>query len=66
MDVGASQAALVDLLDRIESFFKRLEIYIEVPLTAAMTDLIVKIMIEVLRVLAIATKNIKQGTTSES
>ena len=30
-----------------------------------MTDIIVKIMVEVLNILAIATKEIKQGRTSE-
>jgi hypothetical protein len=36
-----------------------------VPPTAAMTDVIVKIMTEVLSILAIATKEIKQGRSSE-
>jgi hypothetical protein len=56
---------LVDIFVRIESFFKRLESYTEVPPTAAMTDAIVKIMIEVLSILAIATKEVKQGRSSE-
>ena len=51
---------------RIESFFKRLESYAEVPPTAAMTDAIVKIMTEILSILAIATNEIKQGRSSES
>jgi hypothetical protein len=51
---------------RIESFFKRLESYTEVRPTAAMTDVIVKIIIEVLSILAIATKKIKQSRSSES
>ena len=57
---------LIDIFVRIESFFKRLESYTEVRPTAAMTDVIVKIMIEVLSILAIATKEIKQGRSSES
>jgi hypothetical protein len=56
---------LVDIFERIESFFKRLESYTDVPPTAAMTDVIVKILIEVLSILAIATKRIKQGRSSE-
>jgi predicted transcriptional regulator len=62
--VDASQDVLIDIFVRIESFFKRLESYTEVPPTAAMTDVIVKIMIEVLSILAIATKEIKQGRSS--
>ena len=56
---------LIDIFVRIEGFFKRLESYTEVRPTAAMTDVIVKIIIEVLSILAIATKEIKQGRSSE-
>ena len=57
---------LVDLFSRIENFFERLESYAEVPPTSAMTGIIVKIMIEVLTILGIATKEIRQGRLSES
>ncbi|KAH9055236.1 hypothetical protein EDB87DRAFT_1341149 [Lactarius vividus] len=60
-DVNAGQEALADLFERIENFFKRLELYTEVPPTDAMTDVIVKIMVEVLNIFAIATKEMKQG-----
>ena len=56
---------LIGVFVRIESFFKRLETYTEVRPTAAMTDVIVQILIEVLSILAIATKQIKQGRSSE-
>jgi hypothetical protein len=65
-DVSESQDVLVDLFERVENFFKRLETYLEVPPTAAMTDIIVKIMVEVLNIFAISTKEIKQGRTSTS
>ena len=65
-DVEASQDALIDLFERIENFFKRLESHTAVPPTDAMTDIIVKIMIEVLNVFAIATKEITQGRASTS
>ena len=64
-DVQASQDTLVDIFERIENFFQRLESYIEVPPTPAMTDIIAKIMAEVLTILAIATKEMRQGRTSE-
>ena len=63
-DVEASQDALIDLFERIENFFKRLESYTSVPPTDAMTDIIVKIMIEVLNIFAIATKETRQGRAS--
>ncbi|KAN0127638.1 hypothetical protein V8E53_014557 [Lactarius tabidus] len=64
-DVEANQDALIDLFERIENFFKRLESYISVPPTNTMTDIIVKIMIEVLNIFAIATKEMKQGRATK-
>jgi hypothetical protein len=55
---------LVDIFVRIENFFKRLESYTEVTPTAAMTDVIVKTMAEVLSIITTATKEIKQGRPS--
>jgi hypothetical protein len=65
-DVRAGQDALVDVFERIESFFRRLEIYTSVPPNQEMVDTITTIMVEVLCILAIATKEIKQGRTSKS
>jgi hypothetical protein len=65
MDVRASQDTLIDIFERMENFFRRLEIYTEVSPTPEMIDIIVKIMVEVLSILAIATKEIKQGHTSK-
>jgi len=63
-DIESSQDALIDIFERIENFFKRLESYSAVPLTNAMTDIIVKIVIEVLNIFAIATKEMKQSRAS--
>ena len=48
----------------MEGFFKRLEKYIKVRPTAALTDVIVKIMVEVISILGIVTKEIGQGKLS--
>jgi hypothetical protein len=56
---------LVDLFERIESFFKRLEFHTELKPSEAMTDMMVKIMVEVLSVLAIVTVEIKQRRRSQ-
>ena len=56
---------LIDIFVRIEGFFKRLVLFTEVPPTAAMTDVIVTIITEVLLILAIATKEVKRGRSSE-
>ncbi|KAH9973635.1 hypothetical protein BJV74DRAFT_889043 [Russula compacta] len=64
-DVRASQETLVDIFERIEHFFARLAIYTEVPPTPQMVDIMVKIMVEVLFILGVATKEIKQGRTKK-
>ena len=46
-------------------FFRRLEIYIELPPTTEMVDMIVQIMVEVLSILGIATKEIKKSRISK-
>jgi archaellum component FlaC len=63
-DVRASKDVLIDLFGRMEYFFKRLEAYIKVRPTAAMTDIIVKIMVEVISILGVVTKEVRQGRTS--
>jgi hypothetical protein len=65
MDVRASQDTLIDILERMEILFQRLEIYTNVSPTPEMIDIIVKIMVEVLSILAIATKEMRQSRTSE-
>jgi ankyrin repeat protein len=61
MDVEASQDVLIDVFERIENFFRRLEIYTDVPPTPAMTDMMVKIMVEVLDILGTTTKEMKES-----
>ena len=65
-DASASQDKLVDIFNRIERFFRRLEIYTSVTPTMAMSDMIVEIIVEVLTVLAIVTVEVKRGRVSES
>jgi hypothetical protein len=64
-DASASRDKLIDILNRIEGFFHRLEIYTGITPTTAMTDIIVEIMVEVLTILAITTKEVKRGRFSE-
>ena len=65
MDVRTSQDALIEIFERMENFFQRLEIYTEVSPTPEMIEIIVKIMAEVLSILGIATKEVRQGRTSK-
>ena len=63
--VSSSYEALLDLFECLGSFLKRLDIYTNIPPTPIMTDLIIKIMLELLSVLALATKQIRQGRFSK-
>ena len=63
--INAGRGALIDLFERIENIFRRLETYIQVPPMVGMTDAIVNLIVEVLCILAIATKEIKQNRASE-
>ena len=56
----------MELFDRIGFFFRRLEIYTEVPPTTTMTEILVQIMVEVLVIVGMATKEAKSGILSES
>ena len=64
-DVRGSRNTLVDVFERIESFFRRLEVYTKVRPTTEMMDTIVQILVEVLSILGIATKQIKEGVMSK-
>jgi hypothetical protein len=63
--VSTSRDKLIDIFNRIERFFRRLEIYTGIAPTTAMMDMVVEIMVEVLTILAITTKELKRGPLSE-
>ena len=65
MKVTSSYDALLDLFECLGNFLKRLEIYKMIPPTPIMTEIIVKVMVELLLVLALATKQLKQRRFSE-
>lgn len=51
----------------MESFLRRLDIYTtgNIPRTTAMTEILLKILIELFSTLALGTQQIKQGRISE-
>lgn len=63
--VGTSYDALVELFECVSNFLGRLRVYTEIPSTPTMSGILVTIMVEVLSVLALATKQIKQGRFSK-
>ena len=64
-DISTSYDALVDLFESFESFLRRLDIYTKIPPTTAITEIIVKILIELLCTISLAVQQAKQGRLSE-
>ena len=64
-DTSARHDKLIKIFNCVERFFHRLEIYIGVRPTTAMRDIIVEIMVQVLSILGIATKEVKRGRLSK-
>ena len=63
--VSGSYDALGELFECVGYFLTRLHIYTEkIPSSPTMSDIMVKIMVQVINVLALATKQIKQGRFS--
>jgi hypothetical protein len=66
ISISASYDALGDLFECVANILRRLHIYTErIPSFPAMSDIMVKIMIEVLNVVALATEQIKNGRFSK-
>jgi hypothetical protein len=63
---SGSQRALAELFCEIEKFFRRLDTYAKVTPTAEMKEVIVKIIAEMLPILAVATRILERGKMSES
>ncbi|KAH9060227.1 hypothetical protein EDB87DRAFT_620626 [Lactarius vividus] len=64
-DVAAAKDAIAELFERIGSFFNRLETYTEVTPTVAMTNIITEIMVEILTIFGIATKELRRGSAKK-
>jgi hypothetical protein len=63
--VSTSYDALVDLFECVGNFLNRLRIYTEIPFSPSISGIITKIMVEVLSVLSLATKQINHGRLSK-
>jgi hypothetical protein len=64
--VSKSYDSLVDIFECIENFLIRLRIYTKIPPTQApaVTEIVTKIMAELITVLALVTRQMKQGRLS--
>jgi hypothetical protein len=64
-DVVASHDTLINLFERIHFFLQRLKSYTEIPLTNGLTELLGKIMAQILCILALSTKAMTERRISE-
>ena len=64
-DVSSSYDALVDLFASFDKCLSRLSVYTEIPLTQALKNVLVEIIVELLSTLALATQQVKHGRFSE-
>lgn len=58
--------ALIDFLESIQRLLKPLDIFIQFQRTPAMDESVVRIMMDLLAILALLTKELKQGRSSKS
>ena len=63
--VTASYDALLNLFECIGNFLKRLHIYSGISLDPLMKDIVAKIMVELISILALAKKHIDRGRLSK-
>ena len=61
----ASYDALLELFEYLSNFLKRLHIYTGISLDPLMTDIVAKIMVELISILAVAKKQIGRGRLSK-
>lgn len=62
---SSSCDGLVGLVEFIGRFLRRVEIYTWIPPTPAMDEIVFNIMVALLSILALGTKELKQGRSSE-
>jgi hypothetical protein len=65
-DVVANYKTITHLFERIQLFLQRLNSYTGIPLTQDFTELLGKIMAQILSILALSTKTMTERRTSES
>ena len=63
--MSASYDALLELFECLGNFLKRLYVYTGISLDPLMTDIVAKIMVELISILAVAKKQIGRGRLSK-
>ena len=62
--MSASYDALIELFECLGNFLKRLQIYTGIALDPLITDIVAKIMVELISILAVAKNQIGRGRLS--
>jgi hypothetical protein len=65
-DVSASHDVLLDLFERMDDFFNRFKVYSQGFRHPKLAGVLVKVVVKVLNILSIATKEVEKGRASES
>ena len=63
--IETSHDTLIDLLESIEHFLRWTEIYPQIPHMPVLDEMVVDIVVGLLSTLALATKELEQGLSSE-
>ncbi|KAF8269894.1 hypothetical protein EI94DRAFT_882147 [Lactarius quietus] len=65
-DVSASHDVLLDIFRRMEDFFKRFKVYSQSIVSSELAEVLVQVVVKVLNILSIATKEMEQSRTSSN
>jgi len=57
---------LIDLLESVEQFVNRVDIYTRIPSATKMDEIVIKILVELISMLALVTERLKERRSSES
>ena len=63
--MSASHDVVLDIFERMENFFKRCRVYIQGSLDTELAEVLVTVVVKVMNILSIATKEITQSRASE-
>jgi hypothetical protein len=64
--VSASHEALLNLFSRMDNFFKRFKVYSQSFVNTELAEVLVNVVVKVLNILSIATKEVEQSRASGS
>ena len=64
--MSASHDVVLDIFERMDNFFKRCKVYIQSSPDTELAEVLVKVVVKVMNILSIATKEISQNRASES